>query len=205
MKDFNYGSLHKDIDGFAIWKRGVHDDPWSNITVNTNTADYKALLSKIEVIWHRDLPGVPFSYAFMDEQVQKQYEAEISMSQIIDSFTIMAILISSLGLFGLAAFSAEQRSKEISIRKVLGGSVTGIAGLLSKDFLRLVLAAFVIAIPIAWWVMSKWLEGFAYKTTITWWMFGIAGLLSGVIALLTVGVQAVRAATANPVKSLRSE
>jgi putative ABC transport system permease protein len=205
VKDFNYGSLHEDIDGFALWKRGMHDDPWSNITVNTNTSDYKVLLSKIETLWHRDLPGVPFSYAFMDEQVQKQYETEIAMSHIIDSFTIMAILISSLGLFGLAAFSAEQRTKEIGIRKVLGGSVTGIARLLSMDFLRLVLVAFVIAIPIAWWVMSKWLEGFAYRTAISWWMFAAAGLVSGFIALMTVGPQAVRAARANPVNSLRGE
>jgi putative ABC transport system permease protein len=205
MKDFNYGSLHKNIEGFALWKRGVHDHPWSNITVSTNTADYKTLLGKIGAIWRKDLPSTPFSYNFMDEQVQHQYETEIAMSHIIDTFTIMAILISGMGLFGLAAFSAEQRSKEIGIRKVLGASVPGIAGLLSKDFLRLVLFAFVIAVPIAWWVMNKWLEGFAYKTTITWWMFGIAGGLSGFIALVTVSFQAIRAAMANPVRRLRAE
>lgn len=205
MKDFNYGSLHENIQGFALWKRGPHDSPWSTLTVNTHTADYKELLSKIAAIWHKDVPGAPFSYAFLDEMVQQRYETEIAMTHIIDSFTIMAIIISSLGLFGLAAFSAEQRSKEISIRKVLGAGVGGIVRLLSKDFIRLVLVAFVIAIPIAWWMMNKWLESFAYRTTIHWWMFCIAGVISVLIATVTVSFQAVRAAMANPVRSLRSE
>jgi putative ABC transport system permease protein len=141
----------------------------------------------------------------LDNKVQQQYEAEISMSYIIDAFTIMAIMISSLGLFGLAAFSAEQRSKEISIRKVLGASVPGITRLLSKDFLRLVLVAFVIAVPISWWLMNKWLEGFAYRTSISWWMYAVAGLVSVFIAMITVSSQALRAALSNPAKSLRSQ
>jgi len=205
MKDFNYGSLHKQISGFVLWKRGPHDDPWPNITVNTNTANYKELLGKIETLWHKDIPGVPFTYSFLDEMVQQQYEAEISMSRIIDLFVLLAVVISGLGLFGLAAFNAEQRSKEIGIRKVLGASVASIVQLLSKDFGRLVLAAFVIAIPIAWWAMDKWLEGFAYRTTIRWWMFALAGVLSVVIAIVTVSSQAIRAAIVNPVKSLRAE
>ena len=151
------------------------------------------------------MPGVPFSYGFLDEEVQKQYEAEIYLSKIINSFTLMAILISSLGLFGLAAFSAEQRNKEIGIRKVLGASVSGIVQLLSKDFVKLVLLAILLAVPIAWWAMNKWLQAFAYRISISWWMFALAGLLAILIALLTVSFHAIRAAIVNPVKTLRSE
>jgi putative ABC transport system permease protein len=117
----------------------------------------------------------------------------------------MAILISCLGLFGLAAFSAEQRNKEIGIRKVLGASVTGIVGLLSKDFLKLVVVAMLIATPIAWYGMNKWLQAFAYKINISWWMFALAGLMAIFIALFTVSFQAIKAALANPVKSLKTE
>jgi putative ABC transport system permease protein len=124
------------------------------------------------------------------------------MSRIINAFTIMAICISCLGLFGLAAFSAEQRNKEIGIRKVLGASVGGIVQLLSTDFIKLVLIAFLIATPISWWVMNKWLEGFAFKIQISWWMFAIAGFVTILIALFTVSSQAIRAAIINPVKAL---
>lgn len=127
------------------------------------------------------------------------------LSQIINSFTLVAILISCLGLFGLAAFSAEQRSKEIGIRKVLGSSVSGIVRLLSKDFLILVAVSFVIATPIAWYGMSKWLQAFAYRIQLSWWMFALAGVLAMFIALLTVSFQAIKAALMNPVKSLKTE
>jgi len=147
----------------------------------------------------------PFEYTFLDEDVQKQYETEVTLSNIINSFTLMAILISCLGLFGLAAFSAEQRTKEIGIRKVLGASVFNLTSLLSKDFIRLVMIAIVIATPISWWAMTKWLQGFAYRINIAWWMFALAGLLAIAIALFTVSFQAIRAALANPVKSLRTE
>jgi len=149
--------------------------------------------------------ATPFEYMFMDQEVQKQYEAEITLSQIINSFTLMAILISCLGLFGLAAFSAEQRNKEIGIRKVLGASVTGIVTLLSKDFLILVTISFVLATPIAWFAMNKWLEAFVYKVPLSWWMFALAGLLAVLIALFTISFQAIKAALTNPVKSLKTE
>jgi putative ABC transport system permease protein len=202
MKDFNYGTLHKDVESFMVWINHKADGLWANLTVHTDTKNYKALLEKIETVWHKDIPGVPFEYAFMDEQVQKQYESDISMSRIINAFTIMAICISCLGLFGLAAFSAEQRNKEIGIRKVLGASVGGIVQLLSTDFIKLVLIAFLIATPISWWVMNKWLEGFAFKIQISWWMFAIAGFVTILIALFTVSSQAIRAAIINPVKAL---
>ena len=156
-------------------------------------------------IWNQHLPGIPFEFMFMDEVVQKQYEAEVTLGNIINSFTLMAILISCLGLFGLASFSAEQRSKEIGIRKVLGASVSGIVTLLSKDFLKLVLVSIVIATPLAWWAMSKWLQGFSYRVPITWWMFALAGFIAILIAFFTVSFQAIKAAVANPTKSLKTE
>lgn len=159
----------------------------------------------MEAVWHKDIPDAPFEYSFLDSEVQKQYESEMTLSQIINSFTLIAILISCLGLFGLAAFSAEQRSKEIGIRKVLGASVSGIVTLLSKDFLKLVIVAIVIAAPIAWWGMSKWLQAFVYRINISWWMFALAGILAVIIALVTVSFQAIKAALMNPVKSLKTE
>jgi len=204
MKDFNYNWLHGEVRPFMLFYNG---DPnaFSFITVSTSSKNYKALLSKIETIWQKDLPSVPFEYTFLDQEVQKQYETEITLSQIINSFTIMAILISCLGLFGLAAFSAEQRQKEIGIRKVLGASVGGVVALLSKEFVKLVSISFIIATPIAWWAMNKWLQAFAYKVTISWWMFAVAGVMSILIALATVSFQAIKAALVNPVKSLKSE
>ena len=156
-------------------------------------------------IWHKDLPAVPFEFEFLDEVVQKQYESEVTLGNIINSFTLMAIIISALGLFGLASFSAEQRSKEIGIRKVLGASVSGIVRLLSKDFLKLVGISFIVATPIAWWAMNKWLQGFNYRVPISWWMFALAGFIAVLIALFTVSSQAIRAAVANPTKSLKTE
>jgi putative ABC transport system permease protein len=204
MKDFNYNSLHQGVKPFMLVYNPNEGD-LSNLTVAANSKNYKELLGKIETVWHKDLPDTPFEYAFLDEEVQKQYETEITLARIINSFTLIAILISCLGLFGLAAFSAEQRSKEIGIRKVLGASVSGIVQLLSKDFLRLVLIAIVIATPIAWWAMNKWLQNFVYRINISWWMFALAGLLAIVIAIFTVSFQAIKAAIANPVKSLRTE
>jgi putative ABC transport system permease protein len=149
--------------------------------------------------------GVPFEYRFVDEEVHKQYQAEITLSNIINSFTGMAILISCLGLFGLAAFSAEQRNKEIGVRKVLGASVTSIVQLLSKDFTKLVIVAMVIAFPVAGWVMSKWLQNYVYRINISWWMFALAGCIAVSIALITVSFQALKAARANPVQHLKTE
>jgi len=205
MKDFNYNSLHNDVRPFML----VYDNnpgDLSSMVVSTSSNDYKSLLSSIGAIWKRDMPSVPFQYAFLDEEVQKQYESEVIISQIINSFTLIAILISCLGLFGLAAFSAEQRKKEIGIRKVLGSSVGGIVGLLSKDFLILVGIAFVLATPIAWYFMSHWfLQGFAYRIPLSWWMFALAGLLAVIVALVTVSSQAIKAALMNPVRSLKTE
>jgi len=204
MKDFNYNSLHDEVKPFML----VYDNnpgDFSSMVVATSSKDYKQLLSSVAAIWQKDMPSVPFEYSFLDSEVQKQYETEIVLSQIINSFTIIAILISCLGLFGLAAFSAEQRQKEIGIRKVLGSSVSGIVQLLSKDFLVLVIISFIIATPIAWYGMSRWLQAFAYRIPLSWWMFALAGILAAVIAVITVSSQAIKAALMNPVKSLKSE
>jgi len=204
MKDFNYNSLHEDLNPFML-RYDQHRTDRSYLIVSVNSRNYKTLLSRMEAVWHKDLPSVPFEYSFLDEDVNHQYTTEVTLSHIINSFTLMAILISCLGLFGLAAFSSEQRSKEIGIRKVLGASVTGITSLLSKDFLKLVVVALIIATPIAWWAMNKWLQGFVYRTSISWWMFAAAGLMAILIALFTVSFQAIKAAMANPVKSLKAE
>ena len=197
-------SLHDEVKPLMF----IYSDPqpyMSNLTVATGSKNYQALLSKIEALWHKDFPSAPFDYKFLDQEVQKQYETEITLSRIINSFTIMAILISCLGLFGLTAFSAEQRKKEIGVRKVLGASVSGIVQLLSKEFLKLVGVSILIATPIAWWAMNKWLQSFVYRITISWWMFALAGLIAVAIALITVSFQSIKAAIANPVKSLRTE
>jgi putative ABC transport system permease protein len=209
LKDFHYGSLHEEIKPFMLRFAPNGLLGWgatlSKMIVSINSNNYPALLEKIKAIWKKDLPGEPFQYVFLDDEVQKQYETEITLSRIINAFTGMAILISCLGLFGLAAFSAEQRQKEIGIRKVLGAGTAGIVGLLSMDFLRLVGVAFVIATPVAWWAMHVWLQGFVYRVEISWWMFAIAGGLSTLIAMGTVSIQAIKAAVADPAESLRSE
>jgi ABC-type antimicrobial peptide transport system permease subunit len=150
-------------------------------------------------------PAYPFDYKFADERFKEQYKSETLVGSLANSFAIIAIFIACLGLFGLAMFTAEQRTKEIGVRKVLGASVPSIVALLSKDFLKLVLIAILIASPLAWWAMRRWLQDFAYKIDIQWWVFALAGGLTTVVALLTVSFQTIKAALANPVKSLRSE
>jgi len=204
VKDFNFQSLRSDVTPFMLMY-DPHSVDINHVIAGTDSKDYKTLLGKIERIWHRDVPGFPLDYEFFNDKVQKQYETEINLSRIINSFTLIAICISCLGLFGLAAFNAEQRRKEISIRKVLGAGIPGIVRLQSWEFFRLVLVSFVLATPIAWWVLQKWLQNFTYRISISWWMFGAAGLLAIVIALVTISYQAIQAAIANPLKGLRSE
>jgi putative ABC transport system permease protein len=163
------------------------------------------LLGSLEAAWHSIDPNEPFEYSFLDEDFQKNYIAEERMSVLIRYFTLMAILISSLGLFGLVSFSAEQRIREIGIRKVLGASVGSIVLMLSMDFLKLVCIAMVIASPLAWLIMHNWLEDFAYKTPISWIVFLITFVSTMGLTLVTIGFHAIRAGLANPVKSLKTE
>ena len=150
-------------------------------------------------------PSKPFDYTFMDEDFNKLYTTEQRTGQIFITFALLAILIACLGLFGLVTYAAQQRTKEIGIRKVLGANVAGIVQMIARDFLKLVIIASVIAFPVAWWAMNKWLQGFAYRINIQWWIFVLAGVIAILIALITVSFQAIKAAMANPVDSLRSE
>lgn len=159
----------------------------------------------MEKVFRQFNPGFPFKYFFTDDEMYKNYKAEHTVSKISRYFAFLAIFISCLGLFGLVTFTAEQRFKEIGIRKVLGASVSGIVKMLSKDFLKLVFIAAVIAFPVAWWAMNSWLGDFEYRVNIGWWVFVVAGVVALLIALLTVSFQAIKAANANPVKSLRTE
>ncbi len=153
----------------------------------------------------KENPAYPFQYRFVDDQFNMLFSDEMLMSRLSGIFAGLAILISCLGLFGLAAYTAERRTKEIGIRKVLGASAARMAGLLSGDFLRLVVVSCLIAFPVAWWMMQDWLKAYAYRISLEWWVFAAAGLVAVLIALATVSYQAVRAALANPVKAMRSE
>jgi len=202
VHDFNFKGLQEPIKPYGfILDRNTP----ANLFVHVNTADYGTLLAELENSWKRINPGSPFEYTFIDKDFERNYTREYTTARIIGGFTVLTILIACLGLFGLAAFTAEQRVREIGIRKVLGCTVGGIATLLSRDFIRLVLLAILIASPLAWWGMHHWLNDFAYRISIQWWVFPAAGGLSIGIAFLTIGSQAIRAALANPVKSLRSE
>jgi putative ABC transport system permease protein len=159
----------------------------------------------MENTWKKFLPNLPFDYRFIDEDYAQLYEAEQRQGRVFIGFAVLAIFVACLGLFGLAAFVAQQRVKEIGVRKVLGASTAGIVGLLSKDFLRLVIIALVIASPLAWYFMHKWLDNFAFRINISWWIFVAAGVLALVIAFVTISAQSLKAALANPVESLRSE
>jgi putative ABC transport system permease protein len=159
----------------------------------------------MEAKWKSLVPGEPFTYTFLDQDFQSNYAADARTARIVNSFTIISILISCLGLFGLAAFAAQQRIKEIGVRKVLGASVGSMVGLLSGDFIKLVIISMLIATPLTWYIMNQWLQDFAYKISIQWWMFVLAGALAVIIAMVTVSTQAIKAAITNPVKSLKSE
>lgn len=168
-------------------------------------ADVEEAIAKIESIVKSNNPGYPFNYIFVDDEFDRQFKSEVLIGKLSGIFALLAIIITCLGLFGLAAYTAERRTKEIGIRKVLGASVAGITGLISIDFLKLVIISSVIAFPLAWWYMHNWLQDYAYRITISWWIFIMAALLAIVIAVLTISFQAIKAALANPVKSLRTE
>ncbi|GAB3223288.1 ABC transporter permease [Spirosoma arcticum] len=203
LKDFHFENLHQTIEPYSFL---LNNRPnYNYILVHVNTASMKNILGFLEQTWKILRPDEPFSYTFLNEDFQKNYEAEARTSGIVGYFTAISILISCLGLFGLVAFAAQQRTKEIGVRKVLGASVTSIVLLLTKDFLTLVVIAILIASPIGWWAMNKWLQNFAYKIDIPWWIFVVAGILALAIAFITVSFQSIKAALMNPVKSLRSE
>jgi len=168
-------------------------------------ASTEKAIAKIESIVKSNNPGYPFNYIFVDDEFDQQFKSEMLIGKLSRVFALLAIVITCLGLFGLAAYTAERRTKEIGIRKVLGASVSGITSLLSKDFLKLVIISSVISFPLAWWFMHNWLQNYAYRTQINWWVFIVAAAMAVFIALFTISFQAIKAALANPVKSLRTE
>ncbi len=202
VDDFHFHSLKEPIQPLGIqtgqwW--------WQFLSIKINTANLPGTMKALAAEWEKAVPNRPFSYFFLDEDFDSQYGAEKRFGRLFIYFSALALFISSLGLLGLSAYSTLQRTREIGVRKVLGASVTGIVGLLSGDFVKLVAIAFVIACPISWLAMHRWLEGFAYRTTLNAGLFALAGAGALLIALLTIGFQAIRAALANPVKSLRTE
>ena len=201
VKDFHFRSLHESIAPLAMVLRG---DTGAMI-VKIKTQNIEGLMAKMKQQWDSFKPDMPFTYSFMDDRINDTYAAEQKTGQILGIFSGLTIFVSCLGLFGLATFTAEQRTKEIGVRKVLGASVASIVGLLSKDFLKLILIAIVAAVPVAWYGMNKWLQSFQYRIDVTWWMFVLAGILAVAVALLTVSYQSIKAALMDPVKSLRSE
>jgi putative ABC transport system permease protein len=201
VKDFNFRSLHEQITPLLM-KLGPD---YNNFIVKIRTKDVKELLSTLQHHWSAMTSEAAFSYSFLDQRFDNTYRSEQNIGLIMGIFAGLTIFVACLGLFGLATFTAAQRVKEIGIRKVLGADVTGLVALLSKDFLKLVGIAFLVAAPVAWWAMNRWLQDFAYRITMSWWIFAGAAFLSLLVALLTIGSQALKAAMANPVKSLRSE
>ncbi len=202
VDNFNFASLHEPIGAYAFTNRRT--EPKSFVLVRF-TGFSQDLLKHLEAVFKKVAPGSVFDYSFLDKNIEKLYEREQRTARVGIFFCALAIFVACLGLFGLAAFMAEQRKKEIGIRKVLGASILGITQMLSREFIKLVLLALVIAFPIAFWLTNRWLQGFAFKITIGWWVFAIAGLTAILIALFTVSFQSVRAALSNPVKSLQSE
>jgi putative ABC transport system permease protein len=201
IKDFNFNSLREVVTPMVLF---LHEDR-GKMAVRVHTTDIHRLVGQVGDLWRKLAPSQPFNYTFMDDDFNNIYKTEQRMGGISLSFSLLAIFIACLGLFGLAAYAAEQRTREIGIRKVLGASVGGIVSLLSRDFLRLVVVSAVIAFPLAWWAMHHWLQDFAYRITIGWEVFVLAGVVAVGIALMTVSFQAIRVALSNPVKSLRSE
>jgi putative ABC transport system permease protein len=202
VKDFHFHSSLELVQPMAIRPAAGF---FTCLTLDLNTDDVRKTLGQIEGKWKQLAPGLPLIYFFQDEAYNKQYIAQQRFGSLFVCFSALAILISCLGLLGLSAFSTAQRKKEIGIRKVMGASVTSIAALLSKDFVTLVFIALIVASPLAWLAMHSWLQGFAYRIQISWWVFVLSGSAALLIALFTVSFQSIRAALVNPVKSLKSE
>jgi hypothetical protein len=203
LKDFHFNSMHQAIDPLIF--RLDENWPWGTILVRTKAGNTREALASLEKICKSLNPKFPFTYQFSDQEYAKLYNNEQVVTKLANYFAFLAIFISCLGLFGLATFTAEQRVKEIGIRKVLGASVAMITRQLSAGFLKPVAVALLIAFPASWYAMNYWLQGYVYKVGIEWWIFAIAGLLTICIALLTVSYQSIRSALINPVMSLRTE
>lgn len=202
IRDFNYKSLHEGISPVVM---RIERWAWGTVSIKVSASGLQATLAEIERQWKRSIPYRPFEYSFLDDDFNKKYAADASFGRLFFYFAALAIFISCLGVLGLASYSTIQRRKEIGVRKVLGASIGSVVRLLSKDFIRLVGLALLIAFPVGWWVMERWLHDFAYRAPIPWWVFAGTAGMSLLVVFATISVQAVRAATENPVRSLRTE
>lgn len=203
LKDFHFRPLQVSIEPFVFRYRP--NDFYFTILVKTNPRTLKNTISSIDQICRKYDPASPLDYGFVDQELKMLYKTEQRTGDIVFNFSLLAIFVSCLGLFGLATFTAEQRMKEIGVRKVLGASIASIVNLLSLDFVKLILVAILIASPAAWWLMTNWLQSFAYKIEIQWWMFALAGMLSVIVGAATVSFQSIKAALSNPVKALKNQ
>lgn len=200
VKDFNFKPLHQKVEPLIMLNR-----PYGGLIIRAKVANMQGLIQDLNKKWTNYQVKEPFTYAILDEVYNETYLTERKMGSILSIFALLTILVACLGLFGLVTYTAEQRFKEIGIRKVLGSSVSGIVALLSKDFLKLILLSFLIAFPLSHYLMEQWLQDFAYRISIDWWIFALAGSITLIIALLTISYESIKAATANPIESLKTE
>lgn len=201
VQDFHSTSMHEPINPVLLF-----NEAWgTKLLVKVSGKNMPQTIAFMQEKWKMLVPHRPFDYHFLDEDYNALYKADMQLGKVLSIFTIIAVVLACLGLFGLSAYSIQQRTKEIGIRKVLGASVSGIVMLLSKEFIQLVIVSLLVAFPLAWWAMDKWLQDFAYRTDISWWIFAIAALVAIIIAFLTVSVRSITTALSNPVNSLRSE
>jgi putative ABC transport system permease protein len=202
VKNFHQEGLKRNIEPLIIL---LSPNQRNNYSIKLSTNNLQATIASLEKTWSKHFPNDPFKFFFLDEFFDSQYKSDRLYGKVFGLFASLAILIACFGLLGLSAYNILQRTKEIGIRKVLGASAQNLLALLSRDFMKLVGIAFVIAIPVAWWIMNNWLQEFAYRIHIQWWVFAIAGIGAALIALGTISFQAIKAIIANPVNSLRNE
>jgi ABC-type antimicrobial peptide transport system permease subunit len=202
LKDFNDRSLRQDLAPLLI---ATNVTMYRQASIKLSTTNMATSMQAIKKIWEQTFPDYVYEYKFLDDKIASFYKQENQLSQLYKLFAAIAIFLSCLGLYGLASFMAVQRIKEVGIRKVLGATAGNIVYLFSKEFIILISIAFLIATPLAWYFMNKWLQDYAYRIDISWWLFAAGGLVAIIIALATISFQAIKAAVANPVKSLRTE
>jgi ABC-type antimicrobial peptide transport system permease subunit len=202
LKDFNDRSFRNDLAPLLIT---TNNTMYNQAGIKLTTTNISSTLQSVKKIWEETFPNFVYEYKFLDDKIESFYKQESQLSDLYKIFAVIAIFLSCLGLYGLASFMAVQRIKEVGIRKVLGATVTSIIYLFSKEFILLISIAFVIAAPIAWYFMNNWLQDYVYRINVSWWLFAAGGLVAIIIALATISFQAIKAAIANPVRSLKTE